>query len=161
MTTLNFSGHACADSGGDLPAFFGGHCDSIGGPIISSFGEYVQPGHAIVLPWLTTVRTDFRNNLIITNPNGTALTLSVLYRGSDGQTTVMKNYSVPARGLFVIVDLFQSTDFDALLRANGKNQNATATLTGDGPFYAVAAVRSTSPRPESGGRLVIVQPDLP
>ena len=158
MTTVNFTMLSCVSIGVDDPAYRGGHCDGIGGPILDGFTEYLQPGQPVQLLWLTPERFNFRDNIFFNNPNEGTLTATVVFRSSNGVTTLTRSYEVPPRSTGIAADVFQDRAFNDLLLANGQNQVITATVTGDRPFYVFAAVRSKSTRPDDNGRLVIVQP---
>lgn len=159
-TTVNMSSLGCAvQTGSAFPAYTGGHCEGIGGPILKGFTDYVQPGEPANLDWLTTDTIFFRTNLFVINPAESTLRIRIVYRSADGSVVLEKEHTLGPRSLQVIGDVFSDPLLRPLLQANGMNQMATASVTGDGPFYAFAAVRSKTNRPDSDFRFAIVQPD--
>lgn len=161
MTTVNISSLGCAvQTGSRFPAYTGGHCEGIGGPILQGFTDYVQPGEKANLGWLTTDTIFFRTNLFVINPAGSTLRVRIIYRSADGSLALEKEHSVAPRSLQVVGDVFADPVLRPLIEANGMEQMATASVSGEGPFYAFAAVRSKTNRPDSNFRFAIVQPDV-
>ena len=133
------------------------------------FTDYFAPEVAVGLGWLTADPL-YRNKLYIVNPNAAELGVRAAFRSTDGEVTVLKTYTVPARSLTVVTSLFdpRDSDFHPFIRANFKDPTSpqaavTAVLNGDRPFYAFAAVLNDvvpflGP---AGVRSAIVQPDSP
>jgi hypothetical protein len=137
--------------------YFGGHCfRPVAGPQIRGFHDYVMPGSAATLAWLTA-GVGYRDNLFITNPSSATLTTTATFRTAGGEAVAAKTYTVGPRSILIVGDALR----DGAIKDAVGDGAITATFAGDGPFYVFAAVVSESPACNQQPLYALVQPEVP
>jgi hypothetical protein len=164
ITTL-LSGHKaprCVSQGLDRPLpHFAGDCQPIGGPLLRGFTDYIPLGVPTSLGWLTADTGNYRTNLFITNPGDQEINVLGVFRSFDGATSASQFWTIPARSLVPILDIFNDPALHTIVQANRAVDQgaATARLTANGAFYVWAATINYSLLGgDSGTRFTLSQP---
>ncbi len=129
------------------PGWLGGYhygaagedCNHGSGPVADPIDRFFNPDEQAALYWLDS-EPDWRVNLNLINAEAVDATVEVTITGADGSVTRTAQYTVPARSVVQINNLF-SHDPWTDIRTDNHAKNATAargTVTATQRFFAAA-----------------------
>lgn len=118
-------------------------CNEGAGPVIDDTANFFPAGTPILLPWLHT-DSKRRVNLSLINPDAVAADVTVSLFPADGSSPVVSRFTVPARTVSQINDIFAPASFGAVRTRNDalKAAAARATIVSTTRLYPLAYVIS-------------------
>ncbi|MDL2717196.1 MAG: hypothetical protein PT977_05535 [Acidobacteriota bacterium] len=118
-------------------------CNQGAGPVIDNDSSFFPAGTSILLPWLHT-DSKRRVNISLVNPDAVAATVTLSLFPADGASPVVSSFTVEARTVLQINDIFAPRYFGTVRTRNEalKAAAARATIVSTTRLYPLAYVIS-------------------